>query len=115
MVPFADGYLEVRTIGMPSYIFLQATPVPATPQHAAWVLGGALLAIIILATAYLLSFTLRRMLGNVRNDYSRPADWRPSTASTELATSRQSQMIQPDVPNRSCLRSVAVPTSNQIR
>ena len=34
------------------------------PQSATWVLGGVLLVALILAGAYLLSFTLRRILGN---------------------------------------------------
>jgi PAS domain S-box-containing protein len=78
---------------MLSHIFLQATPVPASPQHAAWVLGGALLVVIVLASAYLLSFALRRMLGNVRNDYSRPADWRPSTESPTVFMSASMQAV----------------------
>jgi PAS domain S-box-containing protein len=78
---------------MLSHIFLQATPVPTTPQHAAWVLGGALLVVIILSAAYLLSFALRRMLGNVRNDNSRPADWRPSTDSPTVFMSASMQAV----------------------
>ena len=76
---------------MLSHISLQASPT--TPQNAAWVLGGALLLVIVLAGVYLLSFALRRMLGNARNDYARPADWRPSTDSPTVFMSASMQAV----------------------
>jgi PAS domain S-box-containing protein len=73
------------------YFILQSGP--ANSQHAAWVLGGALLVVIVIAGVYLMSFALRRMLGNVRNDYSRSHDWRPSTDSPTVFMSASMQAV----------------------
>jgi len=63
------------------------------PQSATWVLGGVLLVALILAGAYLLSFTLRRILGNARDDCSRKSDWRPSTDSPTVFMSASMQAV----------------------
>jgi PAS domain S-box-containing protein len=76
---------------MLSHIFLQAAP--PTAQSAAWVLGGALLVVILLGGAYLLSFAVRRFLGNARSDHSRKSDWRPSTDSPTVFMSASMQAV----------------------
>ncbi len=64
----------------------------STSQNAVWLLGGAMLVVLVLAGAYLLSFTLRRMLGNARDD-SRKSDWRPSTDSPTVFMSASMQAV----------------------
>jgi PAS domain S-box-containing protein len=75
---------------MLSHIAFQAGR--STPQNAAWVLGGALLIVILLGGAYLLSFVVRRMLGNARGD-SRTSDWRPATDSPTVFMSASMQAV----------------------
>jgi PAS domain S-box-containing protein len=76
---------------MLSHISLQTAPT--APQNAIWVLGGALLLVVVLAGAYLLSFALRRMLGNARNHSRTDADWRPSTDSPTVFMSASMQAV----------------------
>lgn len=66
---------------------------PSTPQGAVWVLGGFLLVVIVLGAAYLLSFALRRMLGNARNDTAHQSDWRPATDSPTVFMSASMQAV----------------------
>jgi PAS domain S-box-containing protein len=73
------------------HISLQAGS--AAPQDAVWLLGGALLVVLVLGGVYLLSFTLRRMLGNVRDDNPRKSDWRPSPDSPAIFMSASMQAV----------------------
>jgi two-component system sensor histidine kinase HydH len=76
---------------MLSHNFLQSGP--STPQSAAWALGGALLIVLLLGSAYVLAFALRRMLGNTRSDSQRQSDWRPSTDSPTVFMSASMQAV----------------------
>jgi PAS domain S-box-containing protein len=80
-----------KELGMLSHISFQAGT--STPQNAAWVLGGALLIVTVLGGAYLLSFSVRRMLGNARDGYARKSDWRPSTDSPTVFMSASMQAV----------------------
>jgi PAS domain S-box-containing protein len=71
--------------------FLQS--VAPRSQNAAWLLGGVLFLVLVLAGAYLFSFVLRRMLGNARNDYSHGDGWRPSTESPAVFMSASMQAV----------------------
>jgi two-component system, NtrC family, sensor histidine kinase AtoS len=71
-------------------ISLQAGP--SISQNAAWVLGGALLIVSVLAGVYLLSFVLRKLLGATRDD-STKSDWRPSTDSPTVFMSASMQAV----------------------
>ena len=84
------GYCDNKELGMLSHTLLQTDA--STSQNAVWVLGGAMLVVLVLAGAYLLSFTLRRMLGNTRDD-SRKSDWRPSTDSPTVFMSASMQAV----------------------
>jgi PAS domain S-box-containing protein len=66
---------------------------PSVSQSVAWALGGVLLVVIVLAGAYLVSFTLRKMLGNARDDHRRDSDWRPSTESPTVFMSASMQAV----------------------
>jgi PAS domain S-box-containing protein len=56
-------------------------------------LGGVLLLFIILGGVYLLSFTLRHMLGQSRGDSSPKSDWRPATDSPTVFMSASMQAV----------------------
>jgi len=65
-----------------------------TPQSAAWMLGGFLLVLLVLAGAYLFSLVLRRMLGSARGAYEGGgAAWRPSTDSPAVFMSASMQAV----------------------
>jgi len=66
---------------------------PTAPQSAAWVLGGLLLLVLVLAGAYLFSFAVRKMLGSARSGSSAAADWRPSTDSPAIFMSASMQAV----------------------
>jgi PAS domain S-box-containing protein len=66
---------------------------PSAPQGAAWALGGVLLVFMVLGGVYLLSFTLRRVLGHTRSGSSAPSDWRPATDSPTVFMSASMQAV----------------------
>jgi PAS domain S-box-containing protein len=60
----------------------------------AWLVGGILLVVLILAGAYLFSFALRRMLGSERGTSAdEAAVWRPSTDSPTVFMSASLQAV----------------------
>jgi PAS domain S-box-containing protein len=62
------------------------------PQNGVWILGGALVLILVLGMAYVVSFALRRMLGTGRESSARE-DWRPSTDSPTVFMSASMQAV----------------------
>ena len=77
---------------MYSFILWQRQAGPTASQSAAWVLGGLLLLVFVLAGTYLFSFALRKMLGSARSGSS-AADWRPSTDSPTVFMSASMQAV----------------------
>ncbi len=60
------------------------------PQNV-WVFGGALLLVLLLAIAWIVSLSLRRMVGAARG--SGGPDWRPSTENPAIFMSASMQAV----------------------
>jgi PAS domain S-box-containing protein len=76
------------------FLYASVQAAPPSPQSTAWLLGGVLLVVLILAGAYLFSYALRRMLGSERGSSAdEAAVWRPSTDSPTVFMSASMQAV----------------------